>query len=79
MATLNSSDAAHFLRRVGFGATTAEIAAYTGLTREAAVAQAMDFTAAPAVVPPLDLDNESQWWAHSNAIAWRARAWLRAW
>ena len=70
MATLNSSDAAHFLRRVGFGATTAEIAAYTGLTREAAVAQAMDFTAAPAVVPPLDLDNESQWWAHSNAIDW---------
>ena len=70
MATLSSSDAAHFLRRVGFGGTTSEIAAYTGLTREAAVAQAMDFTAAPAVVPPADLANENQWWAHSNAIDW---------
>jgi uncharacterized protein (DUF1800 family) len=70
MATLSSSDAAHFLRRVGFGGTTSEIAAYTGLTRDAAVAQAMDFTAVPAVVPPADLANENQWWAHSNAIDW---------
>ena len=70
MATLNSLDAAHFLRRVGFGGTTAEIGAYTGLTREAAVARAMDFTAAPTVVPPSDLANTNQWWAHSNAIDW---------
>jgi uncharacterized protein (DUF1800 family) len=70
MATLSSSDAAHFLRRVGFGGTPAEVATYTGLTRDAAVALAMDFTAAPTVVPPADLANENQWWAHSNAIDW---------
>ena len=70
MATLSYADAAHFLRRVGFGGTPAEVAAYEGLTREAAVAQAMDFTAAPTVTPPADLDNENQWWAHSNAIDW---------
>ncbi len=70
MATLNASDAAHFLRRVGFGGTTAEIAAYTGLTRDVAVAQAMDFTAAPTVVAPADLANDNQWWAQSNAIDW---------
>jgi uncharacterized protein (DUF1800 family) len=70
MATLTASDAAHFLRRVGFGGTSAEIASYTGLTREAAVTNAMDFTAAPTVVPPADLNNTNQWWAHANAVDW---------
>ena len=70
MATLTSSDAAHFLRRIGFGGTTAEIDTYTGMTREDAVTLAMDFTAAPEVVPPADLAQENQWWAHSNAIDW---------
>lgn len=70
MATLTYADAAHFLRRVGYGGTASEVAAYEGLTREAAVAQAMDFSAAPAVVPPADLANDNQWWAHSNAIDW---------
>jgi uncharacterized protein (DUF1800 family) len=70
MATLTSSDAAHFLRRVGFGGTTAEIDSYTGLTREDAVTLALDFTSAPEVVAPAGLDNESQWWAHSNAVDW---------
>jgi uncharacterized protein (DUF1800 family) len=70
MATLTSSDAAHLLRRVGFGGSTAEITALTGLTREAAVADVLDFSAAPTVVAPADLGDENQWWAHSNAIDW---------
>jgi uncharacterized protein (DUF1800 family) len=70
MATLTSSDAAHLLRRVGFGGTTAEIDALTGLTREAAVADVLDFSAAPVVVEPPGLDDDNQWWAHSNAIDW---------
>jgi uncharacterized protein (DUF1800 family) len=70
MATLTSSDAAHLLRRVGFGGTAAEIDALTGATREAAVSEVLDFTSAPDVVPPADLGDENQWWAHSNAIDW---------
>lgn len=70
MATLSSADAAHFMRRIGFGGTAAEIASITGMTREDAVAQAMDFTSAPPVVPPADLAQSNQWWAHSNAVDW---------
>ena len=45
---VSNLDAAHLLRRVGFGPTAAEIQALTGLTRQAAVAAVMDFTGAPA-------------------------------
>jgi uncharacterized protein (DUF1800 family) len=70
MVALTASDAAHLLRRVGFGGTSSEISALTGLEREDAVASVLDFSSAPAVVPPADLGGENQWWAHSNAIDW---------
>ncbi len=70
MPTLTAPDAAHFLRRVGYGGTEAEIAALVGVERADAVDAALDFSAAPAVVPPSDLGDDNQWWAHSNAVDW---------
>jgi hypothetical protein len=54
-------DAAHLLRRVGFGPTAAEIQSLTGLTRQAAVASVMDLTSAPAVVRPSVDDRDNEW------------------
>jgi uncharacterized protein (DUF1800 family) len=70
MATLTNSDAAHLLRRAGFGGTSSEITALTGLTRDAAVDQVLDLTSAPVVDVPTDLADENQWWAQSNTIDW---------
>lgn len=73
---LSRQDAAHFLRRVGFGGTDAELTALTGMTRTAAVDAAMGFTAAdpipagPDVGVPGWVGNPSQWEAHSDAVAW---------
>ncbi len=39
--TLSRQDAAHLLRRTGFGGTNAEITALTGMTRRAAIDAAM--------------------------------------
>ena len=74
--TLSRSDAAHFLRRTGFGGSDAEIAALTGRTRRAAVDAAMGFDSThpiptgPDVGAPGWVGNESQWEAQSDAIAW---------
>jgi uncharacterized protein (DUF1800 family) len=67
---VSSQDAAHLLRRVGFGPTAAEIQALTGLTRQAAVASVMDFTGAPAVVRPAVDDRDNQWDCYVNAQEW---------
>jgi uncharacterized protein (DUF1800 family) len=67
---VTSQDAAHLLRRVGFGPTAAEIQALTGLTRQAAVASVMDFTGAPAVVRPAVDDRDNQWDCYVNAQEW---------
>lgn len=51
---LSRADAAHFLRRVGFGARVDEIDRLVGTTREAAIEGALDFRqATPAIVPPI--------------------------
>ena len=42
MPTLTRSDAAHLLRRAGFGASPAELDAYTGLERAVAVERVLD-------------------------------------
>ena len=67
---VSSTDAAHLLRRVGFGPTAAEIGALTGLTRQAAVASVMDFTGAPAVVRPSVDDRDNEWECYVNAQEW---------
>jgi len=73
---LSRSDAAHLLRRAGFGGSDSELTAFTGMTREAAVDAALGFTAAepapfgPDVGVPGWVLNESQWEAQSDAIAW---------
>lgn len=74
--TLSRQDAAHLLRRSGFGGSEAEINALTGMTRRSAVDAAMGFTNAglipegPDVGVPGWVGNESQWEAQSDAIAW---------
>lgn len=74
--TLSRADAAHLLRRTGFGGSEGEITALTGVTRQAAVAAAMGFTSSdpipegPDVGVPGLVNNESQWEAQSDAIAW---------
>ncbi len=73
---LSRSDAAHMLRRTGFGGSDSELAALTGMTREAAVDAAMGFRSSdsapggPDVGVPGWVLGESQWEAHSDAIAW---------
>ena len=54
--SLSRADAAHLLRRIGVGGTPAEIAAYTGLSRAAAIDRALDLSAAPPVVRPSVID-----------------------
>jgi uncharacterized protein (DUF1800 family) len=74
--TLSRQDAAHLLRRAGFGGNDAEIAAFTGMTRADAVDAVMGFRATDPT--PLGPDvgvagwvgNANQWEAHTDAIAW---------
>ncbi|MEZ5165374.1 MAG: DUF1800 family protein [Acidimicrobiales bacterium] len=74
--TLSRQDAAHLLRRTGFGGSGAELTALTGVTRAAAVDAALGFTSAdaaplgPDVGVPGFVTNEEQWTAHSDAITW---------
>lgn len=49
---ISSADAAHLLRRAGFGGTATEVANLATLTRAQAVAKVLDMSAAPADVPP---------------------------
>jgi uncharacterized protein (DUF1800 family) len=52
ISILGYDDARHLLARTGFGPTDAEIRAYAGLTREAAVAQLLRDTRTTALTPP---------------------------
>lgn len=56
MPNLNYSDAAHLLRRTGFGGRPAEIDALIGLSREAAVDRVLDVSAAPPAYRPAGID-----------------------
>lgn len=74
--TLSRQDAAHLLRRTGFGGSESELSALTGMTRQAAVEAAMGFTASdatpegPDVGVPGFVGNEAQWEAQGDAIEW---------
>ena len=66
---LTTDDAAHLLRRVGFGGSAAEIAALAGLTRAQAVDRVMDLSAAPGVSRPFG--GSAEWWeAQRPAHGW---------
>lgn len=74
--TLARQDAAHLLRRAGFGGSEGEITAMTGMTRRAAVDAAMGFSSSdpipegPDVGVPGWVTNESQWEAQGDGIEW---------
>jgi len=72
----NRTDAAHLLRRAGFGGSSAEIAAFVGRTRRDCVNAVMGFRASDAPpsgpdvgVPPF-ITKIHQWDAHSSVINW---------
>lgn len=69
-SVLSRSDAAHFLRRVGFGGTETEIQYFTGRTRLQAVTEAMDFSTAPAVVAPPVYGPNNQWEKWVSGLEW---------
>lgn len=70
MPTLSRSDAAHLLRRVGFGGSAAEITALTGLERAVAVERVLDTSANPPTTdtpgghtqPEREGENEYELW-----------------
>jgi uncharacterized protein (DUF1800 family) len=74
--TMSRQEAAHLLRRTGFGGSRSELDALTGMTREAAVNAAMGFTSdnaaplAPDVGEPGWVRNELQWEAQQDGIEW---------
>ena len=67
---LSTEDAAHLLRRVGFGPTAAEIGALAGQSVAAAVEMVLDVSSAPAVVvpPEAQLGSTAGWWDRYVAI-----------
>lgn len=69
-SVLTRSDAAHFLRRIGFGGTEAEIQHFTGRTRLQAVTEAMNFADAPDVVAPPVYGHGNQWEKWVTAYEW---------
>lgn len=75
---VTSADAAHLLRRAGFGGSPAEIAALTGKTRRECVDAVLGFTAGdpspqgPDVGQPGWVVNEDQWHVHGQVIEWWA-------
>ncbi len=68
MAQLSSADAAHLLRRTGFGGSTAEVAALTGRDRATAVDAILTLSGAPAVVAPPELTTSDSHWDQLVAI-----------
>jgi len=74
--TVTRADAAHLLRRVGYGGAPAEVDALTGQSRRACVEAAMGFRSTDAIPAgpdagvPSFVANSSQWEAHSDAISW---------
>ena len=67
---LTSSDAAHLLRRVGFGGTTGEINALVGLSRADAIDRVLDIGAAPSIAPLPPFDPSSQWAQYVEVVYW---------
>lgn len=73
---LSRHDAAHLLRRAGFGGSDAELVALTGASREDAVSAVMGFTSTdatpqgPDVGVPGFVNNSAQWEARGDAIEW---------
>jgi uncharacterized protein (DUF1800 family) len=74
--TVTREDAAHLLRRTGYGGSSAELTALTGKTRQECVDAAMGFTASDAIPDGPDVGhpswvvNEQQWQVHSDVIDW---------
>ncbi len=68
-SVVTSADAAHFLRRAGFGGSQSEISGLVGLTRLQAVDQVTNFAGSPPVVRPFT-SAESWWIAHQKAHGW---------
>jgi len=56
---LSAEDAAHLLRRVGFGPSPADIEALAGMDSAAAVEAVLDTSGAPGVVPPPEASLDS--------------------
>ena len=75
---VNSAEAAHLLRRAGFGGSASEIAALTGRTRAQCVAAVMGFEDGDAVPNGPDVGrpgwvvNHEQWQVHGQVIEWWA-------
>ena len=73
---VSSADAAHLLRRAGYGGSPSEIAALTGRTRAECVAAVMGFEdgdpvpAGPDVGTPGWVANDEQWQVHEQIIEW---------
>jgi hypothetical protein len=73
---VTSADAAHLLRRAGYGGSPAEISALTGQTRAQAVAAVMGFSDGqsapngPDVGRPGWVTNDEQWQVHGQVIEW---------
>jgi uncharacterized protein (DUF1800 family) len=70
---LTSEDAAHLLRRVGFGPTPGDIAALEGMAVADAVEAVLSTASAPAVTPPPEAltTSTAAWWDRYVAIlAW---------
>lgn len=77
-SVVSSADAAHLLRRTGYGGSSAEISALTGKTRAECVAAVMGFEDGdpvpdgPDVGQPGWVVNEEQWEVHGRIIEWWA-------
>ena len=75
---VTTQDAAHLLRRTGYGGSNAEVTALTGKTRRQCVDAAMGFSASDAIPGGPDLGKPSwvvnskdgQWEVHSDIIDW---------
>jgi hypothetical protein len=69
-------DAAHLLRRAGFGGSDAELTALSGQTREACVSAVMGFAdgdpvpEGPDVGHPAWVVNVDQWEVHAEILSW---------
>jgi len=73
---VSRSDAAHLLRRTGFGGSGPELTALTGVSREACVNAVMGFAsgdvvpAGPDVGTPAWVVDDEQWQVHTQIIDW---------
>ena len=76
--TITVQEAAHLLRRTGYGGSNAELTALTGKTRQQCVDAVMGFTAADTIPSGPDVGHPSwvvnsddgQWQVHSDVIDW---------